>query len=134
MGKEAIPAILERIALTGNLRNSCSEEGVKHPTFLLWVSQDEELADQYARARSLGCDAMAEDILLIADDNGKDTYVSEDGVEQTDHDVIARARLRVDTRKWLLSKLHPKKYGDKMDLNATITERIQVVDDIPPTK
>lgn len=77
---------------------------------------------------------MAEDILLIADDNGKDTYVSEDGVEQTDHDVIARARLRVDTRKWLLSKLQPKKYGDKMDLNATITERIQVVDDIPPTK
>jgi hypothetical protein len=32
--------------------------------------------------------------------------------------AVQRARLKVDTRKWLLSKLQPKKYGDKLDMNV----------------
>lgn len=58
-------------------------------------------------------DRMAEEILQIADDGRNDTYEDADGHERTDSDVIQRSRLRVDTRKWLMSKLAPKKYGDK---------------------
>jgi hypothetical protein len=36
--------------------------------------------------------------------------------ERTDHEVINRSRLRVDTRKWYASKVLPKKYGDSSTL------------------
>lgn len=118
MSKEAIPDIIQSISETGNLRKSCEAHGVKLPTFLRWVGQDDELADQYARAREIGLEAMAHDILDIADDGLNDTYVDDKGNTLTDHDVIARSRLRVDSRKWLLSKLLPKKYGDKLDVTS----------------
>lgn len=57
-------------------------------------------------------DAMADEILVIADDGTGDSWTDDDGVVRTNHDVIARSKLRVDTRKWLMSKLAPKKYGD----------------------
>lgn len=118
MSKEAIPDIIQSIMDTGNLRKSCEAHGVKHSTFLEWVAKDDELADQYARAREIGLEAMAHDILDIADDGLNDTYVDDKGNTMTDHDVIARSRLRVDSRKWLLSKLLPKKYGDKLDVTS----------------
>ncbi len=60
-------------------------------------------------------EALAEEILEIADDGSNDTYETEDGHEKVNTDVINRSRLRVDTRKWLMSKLAPKKYGDKVE-------------------
>lgn len=65
------------------------------------------------RARELGYLRMADEILEIADDNASDTRTDEDGNEFVNHDVINRARLRVDTRKWMLSKCLPKIFGDK---------------------
>jgi hypothetical protein len=32
---------------------------------------------------------------------------------------VQRARLMVDTRKWVLSKLIPKKYGDRQQIDHT---------------
>ena len=60
---------------------------------------------------------MAEEILAIADDGINDTYVDDDGRPRVDNDVIQRSRLRVDTRKWLMSKMAPKRFGDKVDVN-----------------
>jgi uncharacterized iron-regulated protein len=60
---------------------------------------------------------MLEEIIDIADDNSQDMTTDKDGNEVVNHDVIARARLRVDARKWAMSKLAPKKYGDKLDVN-----------------
>jgi hypothetical protein len=60
----------------------------------------------------------AEDIIEISDDGSRD-YVAtsdEDGAHRVDHDHVSRSRLRVDSRKWLLSKLAPKKYGDRVGL------------------
>jgi hypothetical protein len=54
---------------------------------------------------------MAEEILEIADESGFDAKII-DGKIVVDHDAINRARLRVDTRKWLMSKMTPMKYGD----------------------
>jgi hypothetical protein len=58
---------------------------------------------------------MGAELLSIADDGSNDTYVidEETGATAVNHDVINRSRLRVDTRKWLMSKLAPKKYGDR---------------------
>lgn len=60
---------------------------------------------------------LADELFSIADDGSNDTYEATEGEEKstrTDHDVINRSRLRIDTRKWYLSKVLPKIYGDKV--------------------
>jgi hypothetical protein len=72
----------------------------------------------YARAREVGYYKMADETIEIADDSSRDwkKTVDKNGNEITvvDHDHIARSRLRVDTRKWLLAKVLPKIYGDRV--------------------
>jgi len=90
-------------------------------TFYAWIDEDEEKSKQYARATQLRAELIFEDILYIADDTSRDTKtVDLDGVkiEQVNHEVINRSRLRVDARKWMLSKMMPKKYGDKLDVTS----------------
>jgi len=86
-------------------------------TVFRWLAVNESFREQYTRAREAQADAMLEEILQIADDGANDTYEDEEGNRRTDQDVIARSRLRVDTRKWAMSKMAPKKYGEKLDLN-----------------
>lgn len=62
---------------------------------------------------------MADEIIDIADASEGDVIVDEDGRRLIDNEAVQRARLRVDSRKWLLSKLVPKKYGDKIDLSVS---------------
>ena len=77
-----------------------------------------EFSEQYARAREAQADKLAEEALQIADDGRSDTYVDGDGSVKTDTEVIQRSKLRVDTRKWLASKMAPKKYGDKVAIGG----------------
>jgi hypothetical protein len=90
---------------------ACKAAGVPHSTFLSWVDQDSALADRYARAREDLIEHIATETIDIADapvgstDNGS-----------TDSGAVQKQRLQVDTRKWLLARLAPKKYGDKLEL------------------
>jgi len=108
--------ICERLANGESLRAICRDAGFPNEASVRgWVIDDKDgFASQYARARQIGYERLAEEILIISDDGINDTYVDEDGNERTDHDVIARSRLRVDSRKWMLSKMLPKIYGDKI--------------------
>lgn len=83
------------------------------------VNNHEGFTSQYTRAKDAGIEALSEELFDIADDGRNDTYTDEQGNVRTDHDVIARSRLRVDTRKWYLSKIAPKKYGDKQVVELT---------------
>ncbi len=83
-------------------------------TIHLWLLKHQEFSDLYAQAKDLQIELMSEETLEIADDGFNDTYTDEEGREKCDYDHIQRSKLRVDTRKWLLSKLKPKKYGDKV--------------------
>lgn len=87
-------------------------------TFFKWLDEDEEKVKQYARAKEIYAEGVFEDIILISDGSGDDVIIDEDGKENINHHVIQRDRLRTDTRKWALSKLNPKKYGDKVDLTT----------------
>lgn len=110
--------ICERIADGESLRKICESEDMPAKTTVFRWLADERFAafrDQYARAREAQADVFFEEIIDIADDGSNDTY-QKDGAELTNHDVIARSRLRVDARKWAASKLAPKKYGEKLDL------------------
>jgi hypothetical protein len=83
-------------------------------TVMDWLSDNKEFAEQYARAKEEQCEFMAEEILDISDDDSLDMAFTEEGKQFVDKEHINRSRLRVDTRKWILSKLKPKKYGDKI--------------------
>jgi len=80
-------------------------------------AENSAFAARYARARDALLDAYADDIVMIADDGTTD-YVMKKGRNgheymAVDQEHIQRSRLRVDARKWILSKLRPEQYGDK---------------------
>jgi len=88
-------------------------------TVYAWLLDDVEgFSDRYARARTIQAETIADDLLTIADDGTNDVRVLPDGREIVDNDVIQRSKLRVDTRKWLLSKMLPKQYGEKTQLEV----------------
>lgn len=80
--------------------------------------KDEEKSKRYARACEIRADLMAEEMLQISDNVGGDLIELADGREVVDNAVVQRDKLRVDTRKWLLAKMYPKKYGDKVDVTS----------------
>ena len=87
-------------------------------TFYKWLRDDDEKAKQYARACEIRAENIFDDMLNIADDTTKDIKVDKDWVEQVNQDNIQRARLKVETRKWVLGKLNPKKFWDKLDMTS----------------
>lgn len=91
--------ILDQLADGKSLRSICKAKAMPAiSTVMEWCSNDKDWAEQYARARAAGDDAMAEDIQDIADQGELDPQ---------------DRRVRIDARKWLLAKRQPKKYGDK---------------------
>lgn len=86
-------------------------------TFYIWLEEDSEKSKRYARA----CEArellIFDEILTIADKQDADVD-EKDGVEVINHNVINRNRLQIDARKWVLGKMNPKKYGDKVDVTT----------------
>lgn len=88
--------------------------------FLAWAKVSDARLKQYAEARRVGYEKMADQILDIADeDELEGTYQNGKFVVDLSPSGVARNRLRVDTRKWLLSKCLPKIYGDnKSDESA----------------
>ena len=109
-------SICTRIGKGEALRNILKDSEMPvSQTFYKWLDSDKNKSIQYARATELRADNIFEDIIDIADDNRKDLQTDKDGNERTNSDVIQRSRLMVDARKWYLSKLNPKKYGDKIE-------------------
>lgn len=108
------------IASGKSLREICRADEMPHrDTVYNWMGQNKAFSDRYARAVEDRFDILAEEILTIADDDEGDYGFKEvkDGDGESAKpcilpDNINRARLRVDARKWILSKLVPKKFGD----------------------
>ena len=119
---ELADTICERIADGESLRAICSEDDMPNKaTVFRWLANDNKFSDQYAKARETQADSLFDEILTIADERENDVIVKEDGTELTQHDVIQRARLRVDARKWMAGKLRPKVYGEKLDIDQRTT-------------
>lgn len=115
-------AVCFEIAQGYSLRTVCKNEKLPGMTTIFkWLRERPEFANQYARATEERTEALAEEILDIADDGSNDFMLIQKGnveYEIENKEVTNRSRLRVDTRKWLMSKMKPKKYGDKLDLTS----------------
>lgn len=86
-------------------------------TIYQWLANKPDFADKYARAKKCQIETFIDDILEIADDSSQDQMVNEQGSPVCRSEHIARSRLRIDTRKWLASKLVPKVYGSSKTEN-----------------
>lgn len=122
-------AVCERLASGESLRKACKAvDGAKVQTILDWTVAETAFSGQYAHARAQGYALLADEIVEIADDGQNDTFTDDDGNVRTNAEVVARSRLRVDTRKWMLSKMLPKVYGDKLELGGEVTIKKQAAD------
>lgn len=100
--------ICAKLAEGESLRSVCNRQGMpSKATVFRWLSEYVEFRDQYAKATEQRADALFEEMLEIADD------VLPDSAE------VAKAKLRIDTRKWSLARMSPKKYGDKVTQEIT---------------
>lgn len=117
-------AICERLAQGESLNSICRTAGMPSDTRVRqWALDDREgFAAMYDRARTLGYEAIADQLLEISDDARNDwmeQHGKRDAGWVANGETALRSRLRVDTRKWLLSKLLPKKFGDKIEQQIT---------------
>lgn len=112
-----------------SLRTACAQKNMpEKATVFRWLSLSnpkpwaQDFRDQYARAKEEAADALVEEMLDIADDTSGDTQIikSKKGNEYPvlNSEFAQRSRIRIDTRKWIASKLKPKKYGDKLDVTS----------------
>lgn len=113
--------ILARLAEGQSLKSICNDKGLPSmSTVFKWMSEDTDgFSEKYARAKREGAEAWAEEILDISDDATNDWMENnkpDDPGWKFNGEAVQRSRLRVDSRKWLLSKLIPKKYGEKLDV------------------
>jgi hypothetical protein len=118
--QEIADRICQQLASGMSLREVCrSDDMPAESTVRLWALEDRDgFSAQYTRAREIGYHSMADELLEIADDAAND-WMERNGDDnegwQLNGEHVQRSRIRLDTRKWLLSKALPKVYGDKLD-------------------
>ena len=109
---ERAAEICRQIVEGKSLKTISAMEGMPDDyTILRWLDQKEDFRVQYARARAQRVERMSEEILAISDDPNEDPQ---------------SRRIRVDTRKWLMSKWAPRKYGDKLEVEQTGEQTIRI--------
>lgn len=127
---ELAAEICKELAVGKSLRTVCKAENMPDmSTVFLWLgklnddgsSTHKVFIEQYARAKQESADAMAEEIMDISDDARNDYMEDNYNKGRTpgytiNGENIQRSKLRVDTRKWLMAKMKPKVYGDKLDV------------------
>lgn len=113
--------ICERLATGESLNSICKSDHMPaESTVRWWVIEDRNgISARYTQARDIGLDVMADQCIQIADDGQNDSYTDDEGRKRTDFDVIARSKLRFDARRWYLSKLAPKRYGERIAQEIT---------------
>lgn len=133
--QEVAAEICSRLVEGESLRAICRDDAMPAiSSVFLWLSNDRAFSEQYAKAKEEQADTLADEILSIADEEC--TMVRADkhpGAKADDEDgnvevvfdstAVARNRLRVDARKWVASKLKPKKYGERIqqDISGNLT-------------
>lgn len=98
-----------------SLAGYCRENEIGYSTVMQWLDGDPTFAENYARAREEAGHADADAVTDIR--------------ERVLRGEIAPdvARVAIDAAKWSAGKRQPKKYGDKLDVNQTVTGEIKIV-------
>lgn len=109
-----------RVSEGESLREICRDEKMPARSSVhKWLLENEKFSDQYAKAYDLHAADKFDEMFEIADDGSNDWMErqNEKGEvigEMLNHEHVQRSRLRIDTRKWALARMAPKKYGDRI--------------------
>jgi hypothetical protein len=121
---EIAEAVLGELMAGRPLREICAESDMPSAAAVQnWLNADRDgFKARYLEARTIGCLVISADLLSIVDDRDNDWITQQlpDGSIETvlDPDRVKRAELRVKTRRWLLAKMLPKTFGDRLDITA----------------
>lgn len=112
--------ICRRLSEGETLSSICRTKGFPSKgTVIAWsLETAHPFAERYAKAREAGYHVLADEILDIANDTSRDITVRPDGTFQVDHEHINRSRLKFDARKWILSKMLPRVFSDRVALTG----------------
>lgn len=136
--QDEIDKLFEHICIeieTGRSLRSILKQDENMPsssTFFIWLTESDLKSKRYELATNLRTDALFDEIVEIAynTEEGETTKVNSKGeIETTTGDMLGHRRLKIDALKWSLSKLNPKKYGEKLDL----TSKDEKLNNIPKT-
>lgn len=91
--------------------------------FMRIVFKDPELKQLYDDARQMQAESWSDEMIEISEDSTGDVTVDKTGKLKIDFECVNRSKLRVDTMKWLMSRLHHERFGDrlKQDVSGTLT-------------
>jgi hypothetical protein len=107
---EAVCELIEKE--TGNILAKCKQVGISSRDFYAFKKNSEENRKRYARAKDDQSDLMFEELIEIADE------IIPSAEHGLDSAAVADKRVRIDARKWYLSKLKPERFGEKLDLTS----------------
>jgi hypothetical protein len=121
--------ICEKIMHKQSLTSICKDPRMPNlSTVVRWLSNPKlvEFREMYYYARRVAAELYVDEIFEIADDGSNDwkpRYDKDGGLIDyvPDQEAIQRSRVRIDARKWYASKMVPKIYGDKTDVNLDVT-------------
>lgn len=129
--KEIADRICDAVADGIPLVKVCEPEDMPNrSTVRLWRNTNEEFSAMYAHAREEFADSLADQLLPLADEcrEGAKVKTDKDGNEETTTgDMVERSRLQLETRKWLAAKILPKKYGERLELDANLRQDTEVI-------
>lgn len=121
--------------LEGNsLRLSLKENSLSAETFYKWTDSDDNRAKRYARACDLRSELLFDEILEISDNTEEGTVIETDDSGRTKEkvgDMLGHRKLKIDARKWVLSKMNPKKYSDKLQVDNSEFSEQPLFPDVP---
>ena len=129
---QLVDEICAKLAEGNSMRSVCREKDMPSmATVFRWLREKPEFQEQYARAKEESADALFDEIQDIADDGSNDWMErldkeGENNGWQLNGEHVQRSKLRVDTRKWMMAKMKPKKYGDKTILAGDKDNPVQV--------
>ena len=110
--------VVDPPGLEPKTRKICKAPGMPdRPTVHRWLFSDTDFCGQYARAREIQAEEIFDEIPEISDDSRRDYITGDDGQKRINREAIDRAKLKIDARKWVLSRMQPKKYGNRMEID-----------------
>lgn len=114
--EELASTICYRLSLGESARQICRDEQMPSmSTLMKWLTEPDkqQFSEQYARARDYQADFYADEVVDLADELS----------EAADNNEIARAKLRIDSRKWKCARMTPRKWGDKSSVDVTSSDQ-----------
>ena len=121
--------LLTHISNGGTLTAFCKAHKIGAPTIRRWKRNNEEFRFRYAQAQLDQWEVWGDQIISVSDDGSEDVVFNDEGKAITNWENVQRSRLRVDSRKWLLSKLLPRQYGDKVEVEQNTTINYVIASD-----